>query len=158
MIEKKNLGGGLLFFAFGLFLGLKSLKLSVWSKFGPDEGFFPLAVAVIIMGLSFAIMIRAFISLRDHKRGAGTQEQHKMGTNVYKTSSYVVLMLLYGILLENVGFLITSSIFLFLIMKFVEKGSWVRTISVGLASILASYFLFVHFLGVPLPRGWIKGW
>jgi len=42
---------------------------------------------------------------------------------------------------------------LLLIMKYTEKQSWKMTISVGAASILGSYLLFVYFLGVPLPKG-----
>jgi hypothetical protein len=55
------------------------------------------------MGLSLAIMIRAFVSLRDQKQHGGTQEQGRTGTNVYKTSSYVILMLAFvlGEMLEK---------------------------------------------------------
>jgi putative tricarboxylic transport membrane protein len=158
MMGKRNLASGLFFFAFGLFLGIKSQRLSVWSRFGPDEGFFPLAVAVIIMGLSLIVMVKAFISLREQQQNQRIAEQAKARTSGLKVSSYVVLMLLYGALLEKIGFLITSALFLFLIIKFVEKQNWVRTISVGVASMIVSYVLFVYFLGVPLPRGWIKGW
>ncbi len=158
MMGKRNLASGLFFFAFGLFLGIKSLHLSVWSRLGPDEGFFPLVVAIIIMGLSLIVMVKAFISLREQRQERRIAEREKAGTSGFKISSYVVLMLLYGALLEKIGFLITSALFLFLIIKFVEKQNWMRTISVGAASIIVSYVLFVYFLGVPLPRGWIRGW
>ena len=155
---KKNLASGLFFFAFGLFLGVKSLGLSVWSQFGPAEGFFPLTVAILIMGLSLISIVKALVSFREQRQEGRIREQEKAGARGFKISSYVVLMLLFGALLEKIGFLITSALFLFLIIKFVEKQSWVRTISVGAASIVISYVLFVYFLGVPLPRGWIRGW
>ena len=154
--EKKNLASGLFLFAFGLFLAIKSLGLSVWSKFGPDEGFFPLAVAIIIMGLSVAVLFKAVLSFKARQSGKKTGKGDSRPLDGLKVSSYVVLMLLYGVLMEKVGFLITSTLFLFLILKLVERESWARTIFVGLVSIVTSYVLFVYFLGVPLPKGFLK--
>jgi len=157
-MERRNLASGLFFFAFGLFLGFKSLGLSVWSQFGPAEGFFPLTVAILITGLSLIVIVRALVFLREQRQKGRMRERKKAGARAFKISSYVVLMLLYGALLEKVGFLVTSALFLFLIIKFVEKQNWVRAISVGTASIVISYVLFVYFLGVPLPGGWVRGW
>jgi hypothetical protein len=67
-------------------------------------------------------------------------------------------MLLYGFMLEKIGFLITSAVLIFPILKYVEKQSWKITLLVGFGSIITSYILFVHFLGVPLPRGFIGIW
>ncbi len=156
--EKRSLASGLFFLAFGLFLGFKSLSLSVWSPFGPAEGFFPLTVAILIMGLSLIVIVRAHVSLREQRQEGRIREREKAGAKGFKISAYVLLMLLYGALLEKVGFLVTSGLFLFLIIKFVEKQNWVRAVSVGTASIIISYVLFVYFLGVPLPGGWVRGW
>jgi putative tricarboxylic transport membrane protein len=124
--KAKDLFSGLFLFVLGFFLAFGSARLSVWSRFGPSEGFFPLLIAVILMGFSLIII------------------------------SYIVVIILYGLLLEKIGFLITSILFLFISLKYVEKQGWKMTILVGLASIITSYFLFVHLLGVLLPKGIVK--
>jgi putative tricarboxylic transport membrane protein len=154
--EKKDIASGLFLFAFGLFLAIKSLGLSVWSKFGPDEGFFPLAIAIIMMGLSAAVLFKGAGSLKVLRSGGKTEKDDSIPMDRLRIYSYGFLMLFYGLLLEKVGFLITSALFLFLILKLVERESWSRTVFVGVISIVTSYVLFVYFLGVPLPKGFLK--
>lgn len=134
------------------------MRLSVWSRFGPDEGFFPLAVAVIIIGLSLIIFIKSFFSTRPQEKEKTSEEQERIKTIIFKVSIYTALMLVYGFLMEKVGFLITSALFIIPIVKYVEGQNWKITILVGIGSIIVSYILFVYFLGVPLPRGFIKWW
>jgi hypothetical protein len=143
---------------FGLFLAFKSVQLSVWSKFGPDEGFFPLAVAIIMIGLSLFLCVKALFLARGQEREEGPEGQGEKRIAFLKIAAYTVLMLVYGLLMERVGFLITSVLFIFPIVKFVEGQTWKTTFLVGLGSILISYILFVYFLGVPLPRGFVKWW
>jgi putative tricarboxylic transport membrane protein len=154
--EKKDIASGLFLFAFGLFLAIKSLGLSVWSKFGPDEGFFPLAVAILMMALSVTVLIKAVGSLKILESGGKTEEEASAPIERLRIYAYAVLMFLYAVLLEKVGFLITSALFLLLIVKLVERESWLRTVFVGVISIVTSYVLFVYFLGVPLPKGFLK--
>jgi hypothetical protein len=40
----------------------------------------------------------------------------------------------------------------------VERQSWRATILVGITSIMIGYTLFVYFLQVPLPRGFLRRW
>ena len=77
MINKKEIFSSVFLLIFGLFMAFKSIQLSVWSKFGPDEGFFPLAVAIIIVGLSLIIIIRTFLTTEGEKRKKITEEQKK---------------------------------------------------------------------------------
>jgi large-conductance mechanosensitive channel len=158
LINKKEVFSSAFLLIFGLFLAFKSVQLSLWSKFGPDEGFFPLAVAIIIIGLSLFLFIKSFFFTRGREKKKGSEEQPEKGVTIFKISAYTILMLVYGLLMERVGFLITSVLFIFPIVKFVEKQSWKITLLVGFGSIITSYILFVHFLGVPLPRGFIGIW
>jgi putative tricarboxylic transport membrane protein len=158
LINNKEVLSSAFLLIFGLFLAFKSVQLSVWSKFGPDEGFFPLAVAIIIIGLSLFLFIKALFTTGDQEKKKGSEGQGGKRITVFKITAYTVLMLVYGLLMEKVGFLITSVLFIFPIVKFVEAQSWKITFLVGLGSILISYILFVYFLGVPLPRGFIKWW
>ena len=142
----------------GLFLAFKSMRLSVWSKFGPDEGFFPLSVAIIIIGLSLTILVKSVLLTQGPKKMGITEGQGKKGETIFRVSSYAVLMLVYGLLIERLGFLMTSALFIFPIVKIVERQNWKTTLLLGFISIVISYALFVYFLGVPLPRGFMGGW
>ena len=112
---------------------------------------------MIIAGLSLFLVLKSGFLGRP---GGGEKPVEPAGERVrlHKVLAYVVLALLYGVLLESAGFLITSSLLLFLILKFVERQGWRATILVGGLSIAVGYALFVYFLQVPLPRGFLLRW
>lgn len=155
-IAQKDFFSALCFLLLGLFLSLRWPRSSIWSASGPEEGFFPLVAGFILAGCSLFIMGRGLILTRAHE-GEIKLKEDKDEVNVFKVFSYILWMsLLFGVLLERVGFLITSAFFLVLTFKYVEKQNWKMTILVGSASTIIAYFLFVYFLGVPLPKGLIK--
>jgi putative tricarboxylic transport membrane protein len=131
------------------------VRLSVWGRSGPEAGFFPFVIAVVIIGLSLFVTGRATFNRAQEKEKISKKPEDNR-INIFRVSSYGILMLLYGVSIVRVGFLITSVLFLFLILKYVERQSWKITILLGSASMLISYLLFVYLLKVPLPRGFIK--
>lgn len=154
-MNKKDLLSALFFLALGLFLVLESYRLSIWSESGPGPGFFPLFAAVIIIGSSIAIIVRC--SLRHFKQKKEiVSAQRKEELSWFKLCSYVVLIMAYGLLLEKVGFLIMSTLFVITTLKCVERQSWKMTLCTGFVSIVGGYVVFVHFLGVLLPKGLLK--
>ena len=157
VFNKKDFASGLALLALGLFLAFQSIRLPLWGGSGPEAGFYPLTIAVIIVSLSLFLVLKSGILARPKGEGKLVEEgQEKI--RLYKVFAYLVLMLLYGILVEQLGFLITSVLLLFLILKFVERQGWKATLLVGVTSIVISYALFVYFLQVPLPRGFLQSW
>ena len=151
--RQKDLISSIALLAVGIIYAGLSLRLPFWSGTGPQEGFFPLSIAAIMIGMSLFILVQSLPSnppLRPERRG---EEPENEVFNRSRVLAYGIWMTLYAVLFEKVGFLMTSILFLVLIMKHTEKQSWKMTISIGAASILGSYLLFVYFLGVPLPKG-----
>lgn len=138
-------------------MALQSLKMSVWGESGPQEGFFPLLIAGIIVGLSLFIFLKSGLPARGKRNGRGPQAG-KNAISLSRVSSYFLLMLSYALLLDKAGFLITSSLFVLLVLKCTEGQKWRITLVLGSASVLLGYLLFVYFLGVPLPRGVLSWW
>ena len=154
---KKDVISGLCLFSLGLALALLCFRLSVW-KSGPQEGFFPLLIAIIIIGLSLLLLIQSVFLRNQEKEKEDVSVKKEGKIHLSRVLSYIITMLLYGIMLESIGFLISSALLLVFILKVVEKRSWKVTIVLGSASVLISYILFAYFLGVPLPRGLINAW
>lgn len=155
--NRKDFQSGLCLLILGLLLTYQSTKLSVWSRIGPDEGFFPLLLGILIMGLSLLVIVQSLFSARAQEKEK-TLEEQKREVSLFRLASYAIPMLLYALLIEWVGFLITSGLFLIIIFKYVERQSWKITSLVGLFSIIGSYLIFVVWFKVPLPKGLIKWW
>jgi hypothetical protein len=159
MSTKKEIIGALFFVCFGLFLGWQSFKYQIWGHIGPRAGFFPLAIAIIIVVLSLIIIVKALLNRSDViKSQAREEEQIRMAketavVNYRKIAYYVILAALFALLLTSVGFVITSFAYLLLMLKLVEKMNWKRSILWTSVSIAVSYLLFVRALDVQLPQG-----
>jgi putative tricarboxylic transport membrane protein len=152
MVNRKDLASGFCMLLLGIWLAYQATRLSVW-KGGPNEGFFPLMIAILMMGLSLGVMLKGL--LRPAPKEEGAKGERTVFTRVVL---YAILMFLYGALLEAAGFVITTLLFLVFVLKFAEKQQWKRTIIVGVLSVLASYLLFVYALDVPLSRGLWSWW
>lgn len=140
----------------GLLLFGGSIRLSVWTGSGPQEGFFPLIIALIIVALSLWILARELFLMREGAGESGSQKKGENTASIAKVSFYAISMLLYWVLMPTVGFVATSALFLLFILRFAERQSWKITLWVGFASILTSYLLFIYFLKVPLPKGFLS--
>lgn len=154
--NRKELLGAALFLGSGLFLGILSLRLHLWGRLGPTEGFFPLLTAGVIVVASLVVLVRSLDGSRPRSETREPLQGGGRSESPSRVWSYSFLLLFYGLLLEPVGFIIVTPCFLTVALRFVERQSWRRTVLIGLASIVISYLLFSRFLGVPLPRGLLE--
>ncbi len=154
--RKKDLISSISLLTVGVIYAGLSLRLPFWSGTGPQEGFFPLTIAAVMIGMSLFILVQSLSSNPPLPREKEIEKAEGVPFDLFRVLSYGIWMTLYAVFFEKVGFLITSALFLLLIMKYTEKQTWKMTISVGAASILGSYLLFVYFLGVPLPKGFMQ--
>ncbi len=140
---------GLFLLALGIFLSWQSVRLSIWGPSGPEPGFYPLLLAIFILVFSAVLAGRSLLLFRREKFGGGKAAR----INRLKVSAYLVLSLLYGVLIADLGFLLTSGLVLLLLFKIVERQSVKTTILLTFVSILVSYLVFIYFLKIPLPSG-----
>jgi len=64
----------------------------------------------------------------------------------------IALLFLYGVLLERVGFVISTVAILFLLMKVYGELGWKLSLLIAVPSVVVTYLGFLQ-LGVPLPAG-----
>lgn len=150
---------GLFFLLVGLLLVFLSIRHPIWTKYGPGEGFFPLAVGILIIGTSLILMAGQFrLFTHEVRKGRITGQQEKKATELFRVCSYIILIVLYGLFIESIGFLIGTVLFVILILRVVERQRLKTAVFFTLVVTITSYVLFVYFLGVRLPQGLIKWW
>ena len=158
LFKSKEFLSGLFFFGFGFFVLYQSLQFTIWSDSEPGPGFFPLLTGFLITGFSFSILIKFLIPNKTPPKemiSVDDEEEDNGEVNYARVCAYIILMLLYGLFLEKVGWLIITAVFLLLILKYVEKQSWKRSVILTLSSLAAIYVIFVYFLSIQLPKGLI---
>jgi hypothetical protein len=139
-------------FLFGGITTLLSLQLSVGTLRAPGSGFFPFVLGLMLMGLSAGHALRLHLAGRELPTGPETDR--KDGVSTRQVLRFMGAVVAGTALLEPLGFLLVS----FLLMVALLWGLGIRWHVSGLIALptaLGSYLLFVQWLQIPLPRGWI---
>jgi hypothetical protein len=118
-----------------------------WAEDGPQSGYFPFYVGLLICGSSIVTFIR---SLRD-ARAAG-QSFVSVG-QLRMVISMLVPTAIYVVAIGYLGIYLASTLFIGLFMIWLGKYGWAKTamVSVGVSAVF--FLLFEIWFLVPLPKG-----
>jgi putative tricarboxylic transport membrane protein len=150
-MRKYDILSGLFLLAVSIAICAGSLQLEVGVLTAPGPGFYPLVTGLVLGLFSLLIMIQA--------RKAGTEPVRFWAPEANKKGIAIsfICILLYALLLERAGFILTTILFFILFSRFVCGHRWRTAVFFGLVTSFATYFLFSILLHAPLPRGIIEG-
>ncbi|MGK7376597.1 tripartite tricarboxylate transporter TctB family protein [Planococcus sp. 1R117A] len=135
---------GIAFLLIGLLFVIESQRISessYGSAVGPD--IFPIGLGTILILLSLRLLYETFRYQTGTKNGETVQ---------YKKFIIIfVSALLYAILLEPLGYVITTFAFLLIAFQTMERGKWVKSILIASLFSFGVYYFFAEFLGGSLP-------
>jgi hypothetical protein len=112
----------------------------------PGPGFFPLLAGIALGLLSLGLVVEAMLRRGDRGGLAGR------GQALVKPFSVIAALVVYALLLEQAGYLLSTVALLAVLLAF-ERQRWPLVIAVSVGGTLVSYWLFALRLAVPLPRG-----
>ncbi len=145
MISKDRISA-IFLFLFSVYICYESLHLGFgyWRK--PGAGFFPLGAGASLGVLSLFILFQSL------KQKANDEESE--GQASWRGRILCVMSLMgYILLLEPLGFIPTSFVFVGFYIKAIERKGWITAIITALAVAVASYGLFETCLQSQLPKG-----
>ncbi|WP_339253662.1 tripartite tricarboxylate transporter TctB family protein [Sporosarcina sp. FSL W8-0480] len=132
------------FLLIGLLFVIESLKISnsaYGSAVGPKA--FPLGLGIILILLSLRLLYETF----KYKSEAATGEKLQ-----YK--KFIIILAsaaLYAFLLEKIGYVISTFVFLLVAFQTMERGRIVPSVIIAAVFSFGVYYLFAEFLGGSLP-------
>jgi len=130
----------------GLVAAAESLRLTEDTLTGGlGTRFLPLSLGLIIAVLGGAIALRP-------SRGRAAKAPAGAGGRLRITATLAGLVL-YALVFERLGFLISSSAFVVLLLVFYGERRWPVVLAVAVGAAVATYAVFARWLGVPLPPG-----
>ncbi len=144
--------GGMLMFLFGALTAYFSLRMPIGTFRAAGSGLFPLGLAVLLMGLSGVLLIKAYA-----QRKSG--EEQKTHPEVSHSTRQVILftgsIALATLLFKELGYPLASFLLLFALLRILGVRGWAYSFSLSFLTTTGAYFLFVVWLQIPLPKGWI---
>ncbi len=148
-MDKADRASGLFWLIFSVFISYQSYKLGLGTLHQPGPGFLFFWTGIVVAILSLTVVVRSF-----RKRSPDeAKESVFAGWNVTKIVLVLLSLLLYGLLMERLGFLIVTLLLFVFLLGVIEKKRWSFVVSVSLIVTAASYLVFEMALQSQLPKG-----
>ena len=143
----------LLFIAVGLTVMVGSIKLGAsWGSDGPEAGYFPFYVSLIII-VSSAITLYQAVIVNKKKKTESFVDRESFGQVMAVLLPAFVFIL--GV--QLIGIYVSSAIYIALFMVWLGKYPIWKAVAVAVGVSAALYFMFEYWFQVPLPHGsWIN--
>lgn len=143
----------LLFIGVGLVVMVGSIKLGAsWGSDGPEAGYFPFYISLIIILSSVVTLYQAAVVDRKKKKESFVDKES------FKQVMAVLLPALVFILgVQLIGIYISSVIYIAIFMVWLGKYPAWKAIAVSVGVSATLYLMFEYWFQVPLPHGsWIN--
>ena len=139
-----------LFLAFGALVIFDSRRLgSQWSSDGPQAGYFPFYIGVLIC-ISSAMNLYAAIA-------KGSREPFVLWGQLRMILIVLVPSTIYVALIANpvfdFGIYVASALFIAFFMRYLGKYGWMTTAAVSVGTMVVCFLMFEIWFKVPLPKG-----
>jgi hypothetical protein len=137
-----------LIFALGALVAWESRRLGAsWGIEGPQAGYFPFYVGLLLCISGVVVMVQALLRMRIDLHVFVRHAQVKQVLVILLPSTAYVLGVQY------LGIYVSSALFIGLFMRLFGKYGWLRSAVVGLAVSGIAFALFEVWFTIPLPKG-----
>ena len=139
----------LFWLAVSIFACFKSLQVEVGTIRSPGPGFVPFWAGVVFGLLSLFLLVRSVL----RADGQDNRVSSLRGTNWTRIFLFLVILCLYALLLQRVGYLLSTFGLMLSLLSLSERMSWWRRMLGSIVISTATYVIFDIWLGVQLPAG-----
>jgi hypothetical protein len=149
----------LILFAIGALVVFDSLRLGAgWSDDGPQSGYFPFYIGLLLCLSSVATLLRiALIRMKRQDQFEGAIAEMRGLFVAWGPLRQVLAVLapaaVYVLLVQLIGIYVASTLYIALFMAWIGKYTWLRSVTVGLVVSAALYLMFEVWFKVPLFKG-----
>lgn len=137
-----------LIFVLGALVVVESYQLgSRWGADGPDAGYFPFYIGLLICASSGVVFVQSLLRLKHDAKTFVEWGQFKQVLVILLPAAAYVL----GI--QLIGIYVPSAVFIGAFMRFAGRYSWLRSVAVGGGVSVIAFLLFEVWFKIPLPKG-----
>ncbi len=152
-MKRDEVVGGIIVFLFGGVTTILSLKMPIGTFRTAGAGLFPLSLGILLMVLSALFLISLASKQRMTSAKSGTAPQTEAST---KQMILFLGVMVFAVLCFNMlGYPLTAFFLMVSLLRVLGTKRWFFAVMLSLAVSIGSYMLFVQWLKIPLPKGWI---
>ena len=142
--------GAIFWLGVGLISIYGSAQLGIGTMRRPGSGFLSLLAGCFISLMALIVLLQSLLQRQGKEAKLSSLWE---GVKWRRPLAIGLILVVYILVLEKVGFLITSLLTLFVMFKGVEKISWGKAILISVSISAGSFLLFNNLLKATLPRG-----
>jgi hypothetical protein len=147
-LKSAEIGVALLFLAASAIVIYDSVRVGVkWGDDGPQSGYFPFYIGLIIGVASLINLLRAFLVPARKSTVFVEVGQLKLVLAV------LVPTAVYAGLIGWTGIYVASAVFVAFFMRWLGKYAWWMTFAVSVGNSLVFFLVFEIWFKIPLPKG-----
>ncbi len=148
--ERKEQVTSLFLMAFSACICISSYQVSIGRLNVPGSGFFPFWGGIALGLLSLANFLVATLKRR---RAIPQVAAGENGVNWKNLGLAFSFLAVYPVFLHVLGFPLSTFLFFFLFLRFIEPQKWSIVIGLSAAAAALTFIVFQHFLKVQFPAG-----
>lgn len=147
-MKKADLITGVVLLVLAGYVIYEALLMPPSRTFGPGSGFFPLWLGIILAGLSLILVVGAAVRPKDSNDVSPFPARQAL----FAVTKVLGGLILFTLLMETMGFIVDTFIFVLYLMKVVQQERWWVTLLIAAATTACLYIVFHVLLGISLPR------
>lgn len=144
---------GIVIFLFGGVTALLSLRMPIGTFRMAGAGLFPLCLGILLMVLSGIFLLRFL--LKEWQSAKKEESPSVIPGSAMQVLFFMGTMILATLFFKILGYPLVSFLLMVSLLRILGMKRWTFNISLSLIAAIVSYFLFVQWLKIPLPKGWI---
>jgi putative tricarboxylic transport membrane protein len=149
-VKRNDLIGGFFFLGAGTFFAVYSRRLDIGTMAEPGAGFLPLW-AGILLGIMSVVLLGKTLLLK-FEEGEPFFPEHDSWKRV---GMIVVSLIVYNLLLQPLGFILVTFLFVGFLVKCIFPQTWLRAVVTATLSTAGAQLIFVNLLEIQFPKGLI---
>jgi len=147
-VKSAEIALALFFLALGGIVIYDSARLGAkWADDGPQTGYFPFYIGVLIALASVANLVAALAIRRENERSFVEVGQLKLVLAV------LVPTAIYVALIGWLGIYVASAVFIAFFMRWLGKYPWWQAAAVSIGNSVVFFVIFEVWFKIPLPKG-----
>ena len=152
-MNRNDAFGGVLIFLFSALTVYLSLKMPMGTFRAAGPGLFPLCLGLLLVVLSAAFAFKAALRLR--RVETREREASRAAGSAKPVIGCMAAIAFAAGFLEHIGYAPTAFLVVMTLLQILGGRYWRSNLLISLAAGAASHFVFVRWLQIPFPQGWL---
>ena len=155
-MNRDDVISGILLFFFGGVTAVLSLSMPLGTFRMAGAGMFPFCLGILLMLLSGGFLLKLFL------KGKKTAERKGRATGlpwaIQQLNLFFGAMVVATLFFNTLGYPLVAFLLMSALLRILGVKRYILNILISLVTAVGSYVLFVQWLQVPLPKGWLGLW